>query len=203
MRNRMLLSTVVLAGAVIGSLLTGPLPATAAPTETVITVPVTAAKKVVVPKVVGLDGAAASKVLKAVGLKWKWSKFVIVKSNWTVTKSSPKAGASIKRGGTVKLTVTKGTSGRQTGTPTPTTTATPPTPAPAPVAPAPAPVAPAPAPAPPAPAPAPPAPAPAPAPSVDYPNCTAVRAAGKAPLYAGQPGYSRKLDRDGDGVACE
>ncbi|GGM20156.1 competence protein ComEC [Deinococcus aerophilus] len=40
-------------------------------------------------------------------------------------------------------------------------------------------------------------------PSVVYPNCAAVRAAGKAPLLAGQPGYSRKLDRDGDGRACE
>ncbi|MGV0745443.1 excalibur calcium-binding domain-containing protein [Mycolicibacterium sp. XJ870] len=36
-----------------------------------------------------------------------------------------------------------------------------------------------------------------------YPNCAAARAAGVAPLYAGQPGYSSKLDRDGDGVACE
>lgn len=34
-------------------------------------------------------------------------------------------------------------------------------------------------------------------------NCTAVRAAGKDPIYQGQPGYSRKLDRDGDGIACE
>jgi hypothetical protein len=23
------------------------------------------------------------------------------------------------------------------------------------------------------------------------------------PLYAGEPGYSRQLDRDGDGEACE
>ena len=38
---------------------------------------------------------------------------------------------------------------------------------------------------------------------VYYKNCAAVRAAGKAPLYKGQPGYSTKLDRDGDGVACE
>jgi hypothetical protein len=38
---------------------------------------------------------------------------------------------------------------------------------------------------------------------VYYQNCAAVRAAGAAPLYAGQPGYSRKLDRDGDGIACE
>ncbi|MGO4188976.1 excalibur calcium-binding domain-containing protein [Pseudarthrobacter sp. TAF60_1] len=60
-----------------------------------------------------------------------------------------------------------------------------------------------------APAPAPVAPAPAPAPAVkvpaavSYANCAAVKAAGAAPLYAGQPGYSTSLDRDRDGVACE
>ena len=69
--------------------------------------------------------------------------------------------------------------------------------------------APSPAPAParqPAPAPAPaPAPQPVPAPSsVYYANCAAVRAAGKAPLLLGQPGYAApRLDRDNDGVACE
>lgn len=73
--------------------------------------------------------------------------------------------------------------------------------APAPAAPAPAPVVPAPAPV--ALAPAPVAPA-VPAPVVGtYPNCTAVRAAGAAPIYAGQPGFQPKLDGDGDGVACE
>lgn len=36
-----------------------------------------------------------------------------------------------------------------------------------------------------------------------YPNCSAVRNAGAAPIYAGQPGYGRHLDRDGDGVGCE
>jgi hypothetical protein len=36
-----------------------------------------------------------------------------------------------------------------------------------------------------------------------YTSCAQARAAGAAPLYAGQPGYSRSLDRDGDGVACE
>ena len=78
-----------------------------------------------------------------------------------------------------------------------------PAPAPAaPVAPAPAAVAPA-APAPAAPAPVAPAPA-APAPAgVYYANCTAAKAAGAAPLYAGQPGYRPALDRDSDGVACE
>jgi hypothetical protein len=39
--------------------------------------------------------------------------------------------------------------------------------------------------------------------SVYYPNCTAARAAGAAPIYRGQPGYRLGLDRDGDGVACE
>lgn len=36
-----------------------------------------------------------------------------------------------------------------------------------------------------------------------FANCSAARAAGAAPIRAGQPGYSRKLDRDGDGVGCE
>ncbi|MED1265708.1 excalibur calcium-binding domain-containing protein [Bacillus mycoides] len=39
--------------------------------------------------------------------------------------------------------------------------------------------------------------------NVTYKNCTEVKNAGKAPLYRDQPGYSSKLDRDGDGVACE
>ncbi|WP_239159603.1 excalibur calcium-binding domain-containing protein [Winogradskya humida] len=42
-----------------------------------------------------------------------------------------------------------------------------------------------------------------PAAEVYYANCAAVRAVGADPIYAGDPGYSRKLDRDGDGVACE
>ncbi|MCD2193568.1 thermonuclease family protein [Actinomycetospora endophytica] len=43
----------------------------------------------------------------------------------------------------------------------------------------------------------------APASSAYYANCTAARAAGVAPLHRGEPGYSAKLDRDGDGIACE
>jgi hypothetical protein len=92
-------------------------------------------------------------------------------------------------------------------------TAAAPEPAPAAPEPAPAVVVPAPAPAPvlappaaPAPAPAPVAPAPA-APAAPagayYANCTAARAAGAAPLYAGQAGYRPALDRDSDGIACE
>lgn len=38
---------------------------------------------------------------------------------------------------------------------------------------------------------------------VHYKNCSEVRAAGKAPIYRGQPGYASHLDRDGDGIACE
>ncbi|AMS06163.1 DUF1524 domain-containing protein [Acidipropionibacterium acidipropionici] len=39
--------------------------------------------------------------------------------------------------------------------------------------------------------------------SVSYKNCAAARAAGAAPIHRGDPGYSSRLDRDGDGVACE
>lgn len=39
--------------------------------------------------------------------------------------------------------------------------------------------------------------------AIYYPNCAAARAAGAAPLYRGDPGYGRHLDRDGDGKACE
>lgn len=43
-----------------------------------------------------------------------------------------------------------------------------------------------------------------PSPSVVYyGNCAAVRAAGAAPLYRGQPGYRPEMDGDGDGIACE
>nr|WP_321327690.1 DUF1294 domain-containing protein [uncultured Parasphingorhabdus sp.] len=36
-----------------------------------------------------------------------------------------------------------------------------------------------------------------------YPNCSAARSAGVAPLYRGDPGYRSPLDRDNDGIACE
>ena len=39
--------------------------------------------------------------------------------------------------------------------------------------------------------------------SVYYAGCNEVRALGKAPLYAGQPGYRIGMDGDGDGIACE
>ncbi len=39
--------------------------------------------------------------------------------------------------------------------------------------------------------------------AVSYANCAAARAAGAAPVRSTDPGYSRSLDRDGDGVGCE
>lgn len=40
-------------------------------------------------------------------------------------------------------------------------------------------------------------------PDVSYRNCDEVRAAGKAPIKSGDPGFRSELDRDGDGVACD
>lgn len=37
----------------------------------------------------------------------------------------------------------------------------------------------------------------------EFVNCSQARAAGAAPVRAGDPGYGRHLDRDGDGVGCE
>lgn len=39
--------------------------------------------------------------------------------------------------------------------------------------------------------------------SAGYSNCDAARAAGAAPIYRGQADYDMRLDRDGDGIACE
>lgn len=36
-----------------------------------------------------------------------------------------------------------------------------------------------------------------------FANCSEARSAGAAPVREGDPGYSRKLDRDGDGIGCE
>jgi uncharacterized protein with LGFP repeats len=53
------------------------------------------------------------------------------------------------------------------------------------------------------PVPAPPTTTPPPPPNVYYANCAEARAAGAAPIRAGQPGYRSGLDRDGDGTACD
>jgi hypothetical protein len=39
--------------------------------------------------------------------------------------------------------------------------------------------------------------------NVYYSGCNEVRAAGKAPLHVGDPGYREGMDGDGDGIACE
>lgn len=39
--------------------------------------------------------------------------------------------------------------------------------------------------------------------AVSFGSCAAARAAGYSRMKTGEPGYSRRLDRDGDGVACE
>lgn len=39
--------------------------------------------------------------------------------------------------------------------------------------------------------------------SQSFRNCSHARAAGAAPVRAGDPGYGSHLDRDGDGVGCE
>nr|WP_271210872.1 excalibur calcium-binding domain-containing protein [Rhodococcus wratislaviensis]GLK36456.1 hypothetical protein GCM10017611_33130 [Rhodococcus wratislaviensis] len=44
---------------------------------------------------------------------------------------------------------------------------------------------------------------PVPKSTVSYGSCDEVRAAGAAPIYKREPGYSTKLDRDKDGIACD
>ncbi|XDK87418.1 excalibur calcium-binding domain-containing protein (plasmid) [Rhodococcus opacus] len=44
---------------------------------------------------------------------------------------------------------------------------------------------------------------PVPKSTVSYGSCDEARAAGAAPIYKGEPGYSTKLDRDKDGIACD
>ncbi len=56
---------------------------------------------------------------------------------------------------------------------------------------------------PPTPTPQPVAQMPATPPTASYANCDAVRAAGAAPIHAGDPGWQQKFDRDRDGVGCE
>jgi hypothetical protein len=43
----------------------------------------------------------------------------------------------------------------------------------------------------------------APSASGKFSSCEDAVAAGAAPMYKGDPGYSPKLDRDKDGIACD
>ena len=39
--------------------------------------------------------------------------------------------------------------------------------------------------------------------SAHFAGCREARRSGVTPLHAGEPGYSRDMDGDGDGIACE
>jgi hypothetical protein len=39
--------------------------------------------------------------------------------------------------------------------------------------------------------------------SAYYSHCADAWAAGRAPIFRGQPGYRKALDEDSDGIACE
>lgn len=217
------LAVVVLAGLMLtgcGSKQEATEPASAA------TAVATAAAKVSVPGVVGMTLDKATDQLEDLGFKVEAKdivdgKSIFKESNWQVISQDPAENAQAEEGSTVKLGVkslekieaekaaaekaaaekaaadkaaaelaaaqqaaaekaARDAAARQAV----------PVPAPA------APVAPAPAPAPAAPV------APAPA-AVYYENCTAARAAGAAPVYAGSPGYGTHLDRDRDGIGCD
>lgn len=43
----------------------------------------------------------------------------------------------------------------------------------------------------------------APEPTLRYPSCNEVFAGGQGPFKEGEPGYTKQLDPDGDGIACE
>jgi hypothetical protein len=176
--------------------------AAAQPTTAATSAVAVAADAITVPGVIKLPLDKATDKLTELGLKVKATdtadgKTIVIKSNWEVISQDPAEGAHVSKGSVVNLGVRHLADATPTPTPTPSAVAAVPAEV---VAPAPAPyVAPAPAPAPYVA----PAPAPAPAPAAYYANCSAVKAAGAAPIHAGQPGYSRSLDRDGDGIACE
>jgi hypothetical protein len=139
----------------------------------------------------GMDSASARHQLEEQGfvvtIESVDGRMVIVESNWNVVS------ASLRDAKNVLLRVAKPTL-TTTAPPAladiPSTAETPP----AEVAPEPAPE--------PAPDPA-PVEEPAPVPDAYYANCAEARAAGAAPLAAGEPGYRSGLDRDNDGIACD
>ena len=66
---------------------------------------------VTVPDVTGLDGSAAKKAIKALGLSVEFDagddETVLIASNWTVDRQSPAPGDTAGEGSTVTLTVSK------------------------------------------------------------------------------------------------
>lgn len=202
------------------------------PTETATAV-AAVAEAVTVPGVLGLTLDKATDQLEDLGLEVEAvdtvdGKKIIVEKNWQVVSQDPAEGAQAAKGSTVKLGVKSlekiaaekaaadkaaaekaaaekaaadkaaaekaaadkaaadaaAAAAKAAAEQAAAQQAVPQAPAQVPAAPAPAPVAPAPS-------------------SVQYANCTAVRAAGAAPIYAGTPGYGKHLDRDGDGIGCD
>ena len=60
-----------------------------------------------VPNLVGSKADKGVKKLSALGLKWNFSKLVLIKSNWWITKQGTKPGTMVSKGATIKLTVSK------------------------------------------------------------------------------------------------
>lgn len=133
---------------------------------------------ITVPELRNLTGDMAQSVLYSLELNIELQSndgsIIDNPAEWTVTDQDHQTGEQVTSGTTIVLTLTK-------------TYIEPPVVEPAPVVPEPAP----------------PVVQPAPPSSVYYENCDAVRAAGAAPIHSGDPGYSSKLDRDGDGIGCE
>lgn len=179
---------------------------------------------VTVPGVTGLTLDKATEQLEKLGLKVEAKdtvdgKSILSKKNWLVTSQDPTEGAQVVKDSTVHLGVkslekvaaekaaadkaaadkvaaeaaaaAKAAADKAAADKAAADQAAAQAAKPVPVAPAPAPVVQAPAPVVQAPA------------AVSYPNCTAARAAGAAPIYAGTPGYGKHLDRDGDGIGCD
>lgn len=164
----------------------------------------------IAPNVVGKNLPDAIHRLEISGYK---QVNVVDDSGMTITKdhyedgyevtAQDKEGTDIPTTDTITLTVAESHVAALVSTPSPTpeeTTATP-EPAPATVEPEPEPE-PEPAVEEPEPEPVADEPAP-PAPARPFTSCAQAREAGAAPLYRGDPGYSPRLDRDKDGVACE
>lgn len=184
-----------------------------------------AVEDVTVPGVLGLSLDKAKDQLENLGFKVEAvdtvdGKSIFSEKNWQVTSQDPTEGARVAKGSAVhlgvksleKVAAEKAAADKAAGEQAAAEKAAAAAKAAADRAAAdqaaaqqaakqvPAPAAPAPAPAPVVPAPVRVAPAPA---AVSYANCTAVRAAGAAPIYAGTPGYGKHLDRDGDGIGCD
>lgn len=193
----------------------------AQPTETATAVSV-AVEAVPVPSVTGLTLDTATDQLEELGFKVEAvdtvaGKSIFVEKNWQVASQDPTGGAQVAKGSTVHLGVKhldviaaekaaaekaaaelaaaeKAAADKAAADLAATQLAAQQAAAQQAAKPAPAPAAPAPA------APAPAAPAPA---AAYFGSCAEAKAAGAAPLFAGQAGYRAALDRDKDGVACE